>query len=262
MPAVANRHVGQHVVVTGAGTGIGRAMALRFAQEGARLSLLARDVGRLRATAEASELPAGQVFVEACDVRDREAVTRWFARAAEALGPIQVLVANSGIGGPNQAGPEDRFDDLVATNLIGTYSCLRAAESHLAPGPKARHLIAIASILGRIGVPGYSGYCASKAGVLGLVRALAAEHAAKGVQVNAVCPGWVDTSMAREGLEDMARAMGVGVEEAHRIAMQAVPRGRMSTPEEVAGLVSWLASEDALGMSGQGVDVNGGAFMI
>ena len=111
-------------------------------------------------------------------------------------------------------------------------------------------------------MPGYTGYCASKAGILGLVRALAAELAPAGVQVNAVCPGWVDTAMAHEGLEGMAAGMGVTVDEAHAIAMQAVPLGRMGKPEEVAGLVRWLASDDARGVTGQGIDMNGGAFMI
>jgi NAD(P)-dependent dehydrogenase (short-subunit alcohol dehydrogenase family) len=255
------RQAGRHCIVTGAGTGIGRAIALRLAAEGARLSLLARDVDRLRATAQASG--AGErVFVSACDVRERKSVARAFAAAAEAAGPVHVLVANSGVGGPNEAGSEDRFDDLVATNLIGTYACMRAAHEHLAEGPGVRHLIAISSILARIGVPGYTGYCASKAGILGLVRALSCELAPENIQVNAVCPGWVDTAMAREGLEGMAKGMQISAEAAHAKAMESVPRGRMSEPEEIAGVVSWLASEDALGVTGQAVDVNGGAFMI
>jgi len=93
-------------------------------------------------------------------------------------------VANSGLGGPNEPGPDDRFDDLVTTNLNGTYRSIRAFESHLAPGPEARHVVVIASILARIGVPGYTGYCASKAGLLGLVRSFAAELAPANVQVN------------------------------------------------------------------------------
>jgi ketoreductase len=182
--------------------------------------------------------------------------------AAWYSGSAFVVVANSGVGGPNEAGSEDRFDDLVATNLIGTYACMRAAHEHLAEGPGVRHLIAISSILARIGVPGYTGYCASKAGILGLVRALSCELAPENIQVNAVCPGWVDTAMAREGLEGMAKGMQISAEAAHAKAMESVPRGRMSEPEEIAGVVSWLASEDALGVTGQAIDVNGGAFMI
>jgi NAD(P)-dependent dehydrogenase (short-subunit alcohol dehydrogenase family) len=115
--------------------------------------------------------------------------------------------------------------------------------------------------LARIGVGGYTGYCASKAGILGLVRALAVELAPQNVQVNALCPGWVNTSMARQGLEGMAQGMGVSLEEAHRIAMSAVPLGRMSEPQEVAGTVRWMLSADARGLTGQAVDLNHGAFM-
>jgi NAD(P)-dependent dehydrogenase (short-subunit alcohol dehydrogenase family) len=258
------RFRGQHVLVTGAGTGIGRAIALRLAREGARLSLFARRRDRLQATSdEIAKQGGSKPLVLELDVRDRAAVDRRFAEAAERQGPIRALVANSGIGGANAPGAGDRFDDLVATNLTGTYSCLRAAERHLADASSgARHLIVVSSILARIGVPGYTGYCASKAGLLGLVRALACELAPKNVQVNAMLPGWVNTSMATEGLEGMAKGMSTTVEKARAIAMQAVPLGRMSEPEDVAGLVAWLLSPDARGVTGQGVDMNGGAFMI
>jgi NAD(P)-dependent dehydrogenase (short-subunit alcohol dehydrogenase family) len=253
----------RHVVVTGAGTGIGQAIAMRLGADGARLTLLARNEARLAETAAKIAAHGGSapLFIS-CDVRDRARVDKCFADAVSKQGPIFALVANSGIGGPNAPGASDRFDDLVATNLAGTYSCARAAERHLASGPDARHLIVIASILARIGVPGYTGYCASKAGLLGLVRALAAELAPQNVQVNAVCPGWVDTAMARQGIEGMARGMNVSADEARRIAMSAVPLGRMSQPADVAGMVAWLLSPDARGVTGQGLDMNGGAFMI
>ncbi len=252
----------RHILVTGGGTGIGRAIALRLAREGAKLSLVARNLERLEETADLSRKEgAKSVFVASCDIRREAQVAQAFARAAAQHGPLHVLVANAGIGGSNQAGAKDRFDDLVDTNLTGTYACLRAAEQHLAPGPDPRHLIVISSILARIGVPGYSGYCASKAGLLGLVRALAVELAPRNVHVNAVCPGWVATDMAYQGLDGMAKAMGISRDEAFRRAMEDVPLGRMSEPEDVAGLVAWLASVDALGVTGASLDVNGGAFM-
>ena len=179
------RLAGKHVVVTGAGTGIGRAIAVRLAAEGARLTLLARDEERLR------DVVPGAV-TKACDIRDRDQVL------AAIDGPLDALVANAGIGGANEPGAGDRFDDIVRTNLYGTYWCARAAEPHL---PEGGRIVVVSSILARIGVAGYTGYCASKAGLLGLVRSLAAELAPRQIQVNAICPGWVSTDMAWEGLD-------------------------------------------------------------
>ena len=191
------------------------------------------------------------------DIRDHDAVDAAFAQAAEANGAIHAVVAVSGIGGPNDPGKGDRFEHLVATNLTGTYWCLRAAQRHLAQGPDPRHMVVISSILARIAVPGYTGYSASKAGLLGLVRSLAAELAPDGVQVNAICPGWVNTDMAWGGLD----ATGVGRDEAYRRAMAEVPLGRMTEPDEIAGTVAWLLSPDARGVTGQAIDHNGGAWM-
>ncbi|MFN8225021.1 MAG: SDR family NAD(P)-dependent oxidoreductase [Gaiellales bacterium] len=247
-----------HVIVTGAGTGIGRAIAQRLAGDGAAVSLLARDEGRLAQTAATIEGPS---FTRACDIRDRKAVDRAFAAAADELGLVTALVAASGIGGANADGAGDRFDDLVATNLNGTYYCCRAALRHLAPGPEARHLVVISSILARIAVPGYTGYSASKAGLLGLVRAFAAELAAENIQVNALCPGWVDTEMAWSGLDGIAEATGTTREDAYRAAMADVPLGRMAQPADIAGTVAWLLSPDARGVTGQAIDQNGGAWV-
>lgn len=247
------RFDGQHVVVTGAARGIGAAIARRLAAEGARLTLVDRDAGGL-------EDVAGRLGARAAvvDVRDADGVRQAVSAAAEERGRLDGLVANAGIGGPNEPGAGDRFDELVETNLAGTYRCCRAAEPHL---PDGGRIVVTASILGRIGVAGYTGYCASKAGLLGLVRALAAELAPRRIQVNAVCPGWVDTDMSTQGLEALARELGGTVDQAHAVAMQAVPLGRMGTPGEIAATVAWLLSADAVGITGQGVDHNGGAWM-
>jgi NAD(P)-dependent dehydrogenase (short-subunit alcohol dehydrogenase family) len=221
---------GKHVVVTGAGTGIGRAVAQRLVTEGARVSALARQVERL---------DVGEPH--ACDVRDRAQVDEVFAR----LGAVDAVVANAGIGGPNADGPDDRWDDLVATNLSGTYYTLRAAER-----AGAEDFVVVSSILARIAVPGYAGYSASKAGLLGLVRSLAAELAPR--QVNAICPGWVDTDMAWSGLAEVPGGW--------ETARQEVPTGRMTQPEEIASTVLWLLT-DARNLTGQAIDHNGGAWV-
>jgi NAD(P)-dependent dehydrogenase (short-subunit alcohol dehydrogenase family) len=248
---------GRHVVVTGAGRGIGKAIALRLARDGARLSLIARGEDALAQTAS----EAGGAFVRAADIRDPSQVEAAVAAAADANGPVHALVANSGIGGPNEPGAGDRFYDLVATNLVGTYHCVRAVQSRLAPGPDRRDVVVIASILARIAVPGYTGYSASKAGLLGLVRSLAAELAPENVQVNAICPGWVDTDMAWQGIDLMAEAMGTSRQEAYAEAMREVPLRRMSAPQDIAGTVAWLLSPDSRGVTGQTIDQNGGAVV-
>jgi NAD(P)-dependent dehydrogenase (short-subunit alcohol dehydrogenase family) len=245
---------GRHVVVTGGGVGIGKAVAERLAAEGAALSLLAPNLDELEAVAAATGGGAHH-----CDIRDAASVDAAFAAAAAARGPIHALVANSGIGGPNEDGPADRIDEILETNLLGTYRCVRAAVCHLAPGPEPRHVVVIASILARIAVPGYTAYSASKAGLLGLVRSFAAELAPD-VLVNAICPGWVDTAMAEQGLQALIAATGMTREQALEEIMKPVPLGRMGRPEEIAGTVRFLLSPDAGYITGQALDVNGGAW--
>ena len=247
---------GRHVVVTGGGKGIGRAIAERLAVEGATLSLLAPNAEELEQVAQ--RVGGGAHF---CDISERDSVAAAFAAAAEARGPIHGLVANSGIGGPNADGPDDRFTEIVQTNLFGTYWCIRAALRHLAVGPEERHVVVIASILARIAVPGYTGYSASKAGLLGLVRSFSAELAPHTVQVNAICPGWVETDMAWQGIDAIVEATGLTREEAVADALKQVPLGRMGQPEDIAGTVAWLLSPDARGITGQAIDQNGGAWV-
>ena len=234
-----NRFAGKHVAVTGAARGIGLAIAERLAAEGARLTLLDRDEPRLDGAT-----------IRVVDISDRDAV---FAAFNE---PLDALVANAGIGGGNEPGDHDRFDEILQTNLYGTYWCVRAAEPLLADGGR---IVVTSSILSRIGVAGYTGYCASKAALLGLVRSLAAELAPRRIQVNAICPGWVDTDMTRLGLSLFE---GLTQEEAWDVAKQEVPLRRMSDPSEIAGTVAWLLSDDSVGVTGQAIDQNNGAFMI
>ena len=249
----------RHVVVTGAGRGIGRAIAFRVAGDGAAVTLVARDRARLEETAASID---GDVWIAPWDIRDRRAVDDAVAGAARELGPVHALVACSGIGGGNGEDDDggDRFDDLVATNLNGTYYCVRAVLRHFAPGPDTRHVVVLSSILARIAVPGYTGYSASKSGLLGLVRSFAAELAPDDVQVNAICPGWVETDMAWKGLDAIAASTGGRRDDAYRDAMREVPLRRMSQPEDIAGTVAWLLSPDARGITGQAIDQNGGAW--
>ena len=149
----------------------------------------------------------------------------------------------------------------MQTNLFGTYWCIRAAVRHLAPGPERRDVVVIASILARIAVPGYTAYSASKAGLLGLVRSFSAELAPDEVQVNAILPGWVETNMAWQGIDEIVEATGMTREAAVAEAMREVPLGRMGQPEDIAGTVAYLLSPDARGVTGQTIDQNGGAWV-
>jgi NAD(P)-dependent dehydrogenase (short-subunit alcohol dehydrogenase family) len=247
---------GKHVVVTGGGRGIGRAIVERLAADGAAVSLLAPNLDELE---EVAARVGGDAHF--CDIRDREGVETAFAAAASAQGPVHALVANSGVGGANVDGPDDRFEEIVRTNLFGSYWCIRAAVRQLAAGPDTRHVVVIASILARIAVPGYTAYSASKAGLLGLVRSFSAELAPAEVQVNAICPGWVETDMASQGIDAIVEATGMTREEAVADALRAIPLGRMGQPEDIAGTVAWLLSPDARGVTGQAIDQNGGAWV-
>ena len=198
--------------------------------------------------------------VEELDVTDAAAVSDCFGRIANDMGGIDVLVNNAGAGGPNACsmdGP-DRWDEIVRTNLDGVFFCAREALKHMGEGGR---VVNISSVLGRFGVPGYTAYCASKHGVIGFTKALALEVAPRGITANAICPGWVETAMAREGMELMAEAMGVSYEEARVQALGLVPIGRILEPEEVGDLVVYMASAEAAGMTAQAVSLCGGSTM-
>jgi len=256
-----SRQKGQHYIVTGGGSGIGKATAIRLASEGAKVSLMARNVDRLQAVVAEIVQSGGEAQCFGCDITDQSMVQNSVNDAVVTFGPLRGVIANSGVGGANFPGEKDRFDLVIQTNVYGTYHTLRAAEKHLIQDGQPTHMVVISSCLARFGVPGYTAYCASKAALLGMVRAFAHELARRRTQVNALCPGWVDTEMAWEGIDGMAEAIGVTSEEAYKMAMKAVPLRRMSTPNEIAGTVAWLLSEDGAVMTGQGIDINAGSWM-
>jgi len=183
---------------------------------------------------------------------------------------IDILVNNAGVSGVTPLAPggepgaaqrvEERWRSILETNLTGAFLCAREAVPHMPDGGTGR-VLNMSSVLGRFGVPGYAAYCASKHGVIGLTRALALELAPRRITVNALCPGWVDTDMAREGVEDGARREGVAPEEFRRRAEERVPLGRFLEPAEVARLALFLGSDAGAGITGQAINIDGGAAM-
>ncbi len=250
----------RRAVVTGASRGIGRAIAGRLGQLGCRVAICARGEAALRQTQRELEATGSSVLAYPCDVSVADQVDRFFATVQERWQGLDILVNNAGIGGPNplDRGDDQRWRQLLAVNLDGVYFCSQRALGLL--GENGR-IINISSILGRFGVPGYTAYCTCKHGVIGFTRALALETAARKITVNAVCPGWVETRMARAGMEAGAAANNVTYQEFRQQALAEVPLQEIIDPQQVADLVAFLVSDGARNITGQAYNLCGGQVM-
>jgi len=251
---------GRVVFVTGGGRGIGRAIALAFAEPGTTIAIAARSAGQLDETASSIRARGAEPVPLTMDVTDAASVTAGFAQLARGLDRLDLLVNNAGIGGgqPVQGSDAGGWRRIIDTNVIGTYLVTRAALPLMRDGSR---IVNMSSVLGRFGVPGYTAYCASKHAVIGFTRALALELAPRAITVNAVCPGWVDTDMAVEGMTLGAEAMGTTYEEFRRRALRAVPIKRIIQPEEVARVVRFLAAPESSAITGQTYNICGGQIM-
>jgi 3-hydroxybutyrate dehydrogenase len=251
--------------ITGGGRGIGRAIAMAFAREGADVIVVARTREEVeRVAADVFERFGGKAVANECDVADSKSVAKAFARAKEKFGrEPDVLVNNAGIveTAPFIKTDEEMWQRHLAVNLTGTYYCTRSALPAMVAGKWGR-IINIASIAGKTGAPYISAYAASKHGVLGLTRSLALEVAALGITVNAICPGYVDTEMTARGIENIVARTGITNDEAVRALESMSPQNRMVTAEEVAALAVLLASEDGRGINGQAINVDGGSVLF
>ena len=248
------------VFVTGGGRGIGRAIALAFAEPGATVAIAARTGAELDRTGADIKARGATPILLSMDVRDEASVAAGFKDLRAHAERLDVLVNNAGVGGgqPVEEADPARWRTVLETNVFGTFLVTRQAIPLFADGGR---IVNLSSVLGRFGVPGYTAYCASKHAVIGFTRALSLELVKRNITVNAICPGWVDTEMAAQGMQMGANAMGITFEAFRAHALAQVPLGRIIQPEEVASLVKFLASPQAAAITGQTYNICGGQTM-
>jgi len=244
-----------HVFITGGGTGIGLATARALAPTGARFTLVGRDGARAQSAAE--EFENGQGF--SCDVANEDSVAAAFTAARDRYGPIDILINNAGI---TPSAPLDRMDlsmwnQCLAINLTGAFLCSRAAITDMYANKWGR-IVNVASIAGLQGAAYISAYCASKHGMIGMTRALAKEAAKKGVTVNAICPGYVETDIVTRAAENIASKTKLSEDEAKASLYAKNPQGRLITADEVASAIAWLCSDGAAATNGAAIPMSGG----
>ncbi|RUT93488.1 MULTISPECIES: SDR family NAD(P)-dependent oxidoreductase [unclassified Mesorhizobium] len=246
---------GKHALVTGGGSGVGRAIALALAAAGIDVTICGRREAELTEVAGEN----GRIFGIAADVTDEVAMAALYETAQAARGPFDIVVANAGMSGsaPAHKTALSDWQRTLDVNLTGAFLTVKPALAGMA-ARKAGRIVFIASTAGLKGYAYVAPYVAAKHGVVGLMRALAAETAKSGVTVNAVCPGFVETEMLEESIQRIIEKTGRSVEQARSSLASTNPQGRFIQPQEVAAAVLWLCGDAAQSITGQAISISGG----
>jgi NAD(P)-dependent dehydrogenase (short-subunit alcohol dehydrogenase family) len=250
-------------LITGAGSGIGRATAQQMAQnENVNLILVGRHIESLEKTKQMLPRPDDHLCLN-LDVREPAAWQNALTKFQNDDLALDGVFANAGVGGENQYGISDRWDEIISINLTGTYVTIQELLPFIKKSNSDfKHIVITSSCLARFGVPNYTAYCTAKTGLLGLTKSLALELAPSKILVNAICPGWVETEMAKAGIQKLADRSGVAYEKSFTEQMSFVPLNRISQPEEIGKFVRFLFSGEQTSITGQALDINNGSFMI
>jgi 3-hydroxybutyrate dehydrogenase len=246
----------RHAIVTGGARGIGAAISSSLAARGARVTILGRDQAAL--DKHVKSLGENAVALR-CDVSDEAAVKAAFSKARERFGDAHILVNNAGQAKSEKFHRTTRavWDQMLSANLTSVFLCTQQVLPAMIEAGRGR-IVNVASTAGVKGAPRMTAYSAAKHGVVGLTRSLALETVKHGITVNAVCPGYTDTDMTEQGVRELMEARKISRDEARAMITRVIPRGVMTTPEEVANAVVWLCSPDASGVTGQALVVAGG----
>jgi len=247
-------------LITGGGVGIGRGIAKALAVQGVRIGICGRRAESLEETVGELKASGASAMGLTANVPKRQDLERVVSAIVSEWGQIDILVNNAGMSGrtPIDDPDDSRWANIIQVNLTGSYLCSKIVLPHM-KGPGYGRIINLSSVLGRFGVPGYVAYCTAKHGIIGFTKAIALEVAHRGITVNAVCPTWVDTAMARQGIEETAAVLGMSAEDFRTQAIAAVPIKRMADVDEIASTVLFLCSPMAAAISGQAINVCGGA---